>query len=57
MRKRSHAMENFSHFVVAMIVVLIGLGAVVWALNSFGIGCAVGVPCHSNEAPHPVTYQ
>lgn len=57
MSKRSHAMENLSHLLVAMIIVIIGIAAVVWAFSFFGTGCAAGVPCHAEETPHAVTYQ
>jgi hypothetical protein len=50
-------MENLSHLLVAMIIVIIGIAAVVWAFSFFGTGCAAGVPCHAEETPHAVTYQ
>jgi hypothetical protein len=35
MSKRSHAMENFSHFVVALIGATVIIGAAAWAFVAF----------------------
>ena len=54
MNKRSHAMESFSRLVVAMIVVLVGASALVFAFSMFNdVGCAVGIPCHQQPVEHP----
>ena len=54
---KSHTAENFSRFVVAMVIVVALIGAVVWAFSTFdSIGCAAGVPCHKGEQPTHVSY-
>ena len=57
MRKHSHARATFSHLMVALIIVIAGAAAIAWALNSFGTGCAAGVPCHTDDGPHQVSYR
>ena len=54
---KSRTAENFSRFVVAMVVVTAIIGAIVWAFSNFdAIGCAAGVPCHKGEQPTHVSY-
>lgn len=53
---KSHTAENFSRFVVAMIVVTVVIAAIVWAFSSVGPECAVGVPCHPNGQAEVVHY-
>lgn len=53
MNRRSHAAESFSRFIVAMIVVLIGAGAVIFAFSMFNdTGCATYLPsCNHHVTP------
>ena len=48
MSKHSHAMENFSHFVVALIGATVIVGAVAWAfMASDDHGCGGGINCRT----------
>jgi hypothetical protein len=50
MSKRSHAMENFSHFVVALIGATVIVGAVAWAfVASDDHGCGGGISCRTSS--------
>jgi len=53
---RSHSAENFSRFVVAMVVVVVMIAAVTWVFSTFDKGCAVGIPCHPEGEPTHVSY-
>ena len=52
MTKRSHAMENFSHFVVALIGATAIIGAAAWAFVAFDDhGCGThdtGISCRTH---------
>jgi hypothetical protein len=54
--RKSPTAENFSRFVVAMIVVTVVIAALVWAFSSVGPECAAGVPCHPNGQAEVVHY-
>jgi heme/copper-type cytochrome/quinol oxidase subunit 4 len=53
---KSHTAENFSRFVVAMIVVTIIVAALTWVFSTFDTKCSVGIPCHPDGQPAVVHY-
>ena len=49
MSKRSHAMESFSHFVVALVGAVAIIGAVAWGFAATdNHGCGNGISCRSS---------
>ncbi len=50
MSKRSHAMESFSRFVVALIGATAIIGAAAWGFMAFDDhGCGGGIDCRSTS--------
>ncbi|MDI7775324.1 hypothetical protein [Asticcacaulis sp. EMRT-3] len=57
MSKHSHAAENFSHFVVAIVIVALAAAVIVWVATNFHSDqCPAGIPCHPGGQPTQVHY-
>lgn len=55
--RHSHAQEEFSHFVVAVIGTALLFGVVAWTYAAFEhLGCSVGVPCRTPAEMSQVHY-
>lgn len=56
MSKHSHAMESFSHFVIALIGATVIVGAAAWGFMATQDHCAAGMTCRTAEQMAQVHY-